>query len=245
MAPSSKVPTSTQLSRRWTAIISAALIVHIVAVVSAVLASPSGPWPMRDGSGMSTPPQFAFDTQRAFNWYVRALRLNHNHHYSGNRPDRPVAKLAVPTKDSTGRDSKKIVLPDPQANLWVQRRQKILTSWLADDQPARPPIGEMIPAPNMPAPSAIIWDSVDNHRLRLRTVPLHLMPRDRPVFRPSEWSMLLARAYSRRLSRVSKTDGLGTIRLTYEAIPPAILFFPNSQPGAYDELVSDYGVLLP
>jgi hypothetical protein len=83
------------------------------------------------------------------------------------------------------------------------------------------------------------------HRLRLKSVPQHLAPRDRSVFRPSEWSLLLARSYARHLCRAHGAASAEIVRHTREAIPPAVLFFDDAPPEAFEELVSTFGEVSP
>jgi hypothetical protein len=102
----------------------------------------------------------------------------------------------------------------------------------------------MIPAPNRAVPTVRIWEIAGNGGLELRTVPEHLVPRDRPVFRASARSLLLARSYARYLCRINGAAKAEVIRHTQEPIPPAVMFMSNQPPaGAFNELTSNFGEL--
>lgn len=231
------------LSSRVMTGVSVVIVAHFVAVIARILSPMSGPWVTREGPSMSTPPQFAYDMNRVVEPYLRSIKLTSNYHYEGNRPGRPAAKLMIRMKDPSGHEQTETILPDSKANRMVQNRQQRLARWLADDQPVAAPIGEMIAAPNANAPTTQIWEQVGNRQLRLATTPTHLIPRDRGVFRPSDWSLLVLRSYGRRLERKSGTGEPQLLRGTFEPIPPAVLFMDNLPRGAFEELVSDYGEL--
>jgi hypothetical protein len=91
--------------------------------------------------------------------------------------------------------------------------------------------------------TALIWDFDAERTLRLRAVPEHLVPRDRPVFRPSSWSLLLARSYVRHLCRVNGASTAELVRHSREPILPALIFMPEPPAATFDELVSSFGEL--
>src|SRR5262249_51306775 len=134
-------------------------------------------------------------------------------------------------------------IPDPEANFWVRHRQSLLAQALADDEPVPPPQGEKVAAPGQQTRTVEIWDEVEKGvpRLAIKKVPEHLIPRDRPVFRPSEWSLILAQSYARYLCRTHGADKAEIIRHTQEAIPPGVLFGPEPPPGAFPVLTSNFG----
>ena len=75
-------------------------------------------------------------------------------------------------------------------------------------------------------------------------MPEHLIPRDRPVFRPSEQSLLLARSYARYLCRTHGAATAELIRHTGEPITPAVMFTSGQPPAAaVNELISSFGEL--
>jgi hypothetical protein len=230
---------------RWLAVIgSLAIAFHLMAVLSGALAAPSGPWPNAEGGGMSTPPQFAFTVHDDLtSGYLRLIKMTHDYHFLTNRPALPGVSFEARLKDASGEERATLRFPDPDANACVRHRQSLLARWLADDQPVPPPVGEVIAAPNQDVPKVTIWDITEPRRLAIRAVPEHLVPRDRSVFRPSEWSLLLARSYARHLSRTHEAATVEIIRHTREAIPPAVLFFDNMKDEAFAELLSNFGEL--
>ena len=224
---------------------SAVIAFHLVAVAALALAAPSGPWPTAFGTSTATGPQFARAVSDVTTpYYLGPLKLTHNYHFAGNRPAAPSVYVEARLKDAEGRTLRTLRLPDEGANLWVRHRQALLAQWLTDDQPVQPKLGEAIPAPNQAAPTVSIWDGAGPGRpLALRAVPEHLVPRDRPVFRPSDWSLLLARSYARHLCREHGAASAELVRHTREAILPAVLFLPEPPADALDELISNFGEL--
>jgi hypothetical protein len=170
--------------------------------------------------------------------------MTNNYHFLGNRPAMPGVSFEVRLKDESGNDLRTLSFPEANSNFWVRHRQSVLARGLADDQPVEPPQGEMIPAPNRSAPTAQIWEMAGDQRLELRRVPEHLVPRDRPVFRPSERSLLLARSYARYLCREHGAAKAEFIRHTGEPITPAVMFTSGPPPAvAFSELLSNFGEL--
>src|SRR5439155_9970192 len=166
-------------------------------------AAPSGPWPTPFGTSLALGPPFAGRinsvTTRA---YLEPLRMTHNYHFTGTRLDLPAVKFEVRLKDDQGLPLETLEFPSPKANGWVRQRQELLAQELSDDDPVQGPRGEVIPAPATKMETVRIWDMVPGvNVLKLRPAPLHLIPKDRPVFRPRDWSLLLARSYVRYLCR--------------------------------------------
>jgi hypothetical protein len=244
---SQPVPDPAEGIPRWI-VVSGSLVIafHLLAVASGALAAPSGPWPNAEGGGLFTPPQFAFSVREHLtDWYLGLVRMTHNYHFSSNRPAAPGVFFEARLRDAAGQEVAALRFPDPAANPWVRHRQALLAKWLADDQPVPPPAGEVIAAPGQTPPAVVIWDLAGPHRLRLRAVPQHLVPRDRPVFRPSEWSLVLARSYARHLCRAHGTASAEIVRHTREAIPPAVLFFDDVPAESFEELVASFGEVAP
>jgi hypothetical protein len=217
---------------------------HLLAVTVAVVAAPSGPWPAPEGASLATPPQFAYSMHRDVTAsYVQALKLQHNAHFAGNRPGVPGAWFEARLKDDKGREIATVRVPDPAANAWLYHQQACLAGRLADDEPVPPPQSEVIAAPNQEVPTVGIWDIAGNRKLKLARVPIHLVPRDRPVFRPSEYSLVLARSYARHLCRVYDAATAEIIRHTQDPLPPAVLAADGPPEAAFGELVSNFGEL--
>jgi hypothetical protein len=217
------------------------IVGHLTAVLMLVLAVPSGPWG-NFGNGPAQAPAFA---QAAANYltpyYLRYLKMTHTYHFQASRPAVPGVSFEVRLKDDQGQEIRTVRFPDPQANFWVRHRQDLLARGLADDLPVEPVNSEAIPAPNRPVQTVDIWDGVGEWRLAIRSVPEHLIPRDRPVMKPSPWSLLLARAYVRHLCREHGAASGELIRRTREALPPVLLNGDEMPPAAFAELVSNFG----
>jgi hypothetical protein len=225
---------------------SAVILLHLAAIVANTLATTSGPWPSPEGGNMSPPPQFAFSVTeisaggtKLIPAYLQAIKMTHTYHLATSRPAQPGAFFEVRLRDAEGNDLGTRKFPDPEANFWVRHRQSLLAQGLADDMPVVPPQTEAVAAPNKEAPHVLIWDGTPSG-LRLRSVPEHLLPRDRPVFRPSDWSMLLARSYGRRLIRTTGANTVEIVRHSRDPYPPMVLFIDNAPAGAFEELVSTY-----
>jgi hypothetical protein len=221
---------------------SAAIVAHFFAVAVLVLAAPSGPWPTAQGANIAAEPQFAHELNKVVTPnYLVPLRMTHNYHFATNRPGVPAVSFEVNLKDDHGKTLQVVSFPDKNTNFWVHHRQWLLAQALADDQPIEPRGGEVIAAPHQKVQTVSIWDIASEHKLVLRDVPEHLVPRDRPVFRPSEWSLLVARSYVRYLCRVHGAASGELIRHTREPIPPAVMFGEDVPAGTFDELMSSFG----
>ena len=232
------------MSRPLVAVASAVIVFHLGSVLTNVLAAPSGPWP--PGGNLATPPQLAFSLNRELApRYLEPLKLTHNYHFADNRPGRPGVWFEVRLANESGRELATLRFPDPSASTPVRHRQSLLAFALADDQPVAPPTGEWIAAPGREMPTVPIWDLAGDNELRLRPVPAHLVPRDRMVYRPSDWSLILARSYVRHLCREHGAAKGELIRHTREAIPPAVMFERDVPPDAFGELVSHFGEVTP
>jgi hypothetical protein len=220
---------------------SAALAFHLLALGALVLAAPSGPWPTSFGTGMGMEPPFAQAvsdlTTRS---YLMPLKMTHNYHFPTDRPGGPSASFEVRLRDAEGKPLETLPFPDPAANFWVRHRQGLLAQQLTDDLPVEPRGGETIPAPGRPVATVAVWDPAEGGGLRLRSVPEHLVPRDRPVFRPSPWSLLLARSYARHLCRLHGAASAEVIRTTREPVLPTVLF-ADEVPADFEALVSNFG----
>lgn len=230
---------------RWFVVVgSLAIAFHLFAVVVNALAAPSGPWPNMEGAGGMEvmPPQAAFSiNQWISRVYSDPLKMTNNYHFNSNRPGLPGVYFEVKLKDESGQEVATLKFPEKDANFWVRHRQAQLANGLGNDMPVQNQQGEVIPAPNRPVPSIAIWDMVDNQKLKIKSVSQNMMPRDRQVMRPSQWSMVLAASYGRYLCRTHNAASAEIIRHNKQPIPPAVLFMNNFQSGAFDDLVSNYG----
>ena len=213
-------------------------------------------------------PAFAHAIRGLADWHGQYLRLANSDHFVFNRPAAvPAVEMEVRLKDGDGKVTRTLRFPDPQANPWVRQRQELLARALAPDQPSEPSGQEVVPAPGQKAPTADIWltreddipdpsasakldfltDPDPDHpvQLRLRTVPLHLVPRGRGVMRPSELSVVVARSYARSLCRQYGAARAEIIRHTREPISPALLFKGEPPADAFEELLASFGEVSP
>jgi hypothetical protein len=227
---------------RWAVLLgSAALAFHLLALGALVLAAPSGPWPTSFGTGTAMEPPFARAVSGLTTpYYLLPLKMAHTYHFPTDRPGVPAATFEVRLRDAQGKPLQTLPFPDPRANFWVRHRQGLLAQGLTDDQPVEPQGGETIPAPGRPVATVAIWDLAEGGGLRLRSVPEHLVPRDRPVFRPSPWSLLLVRAYARHLCRAHGAASAEVIRISREPVAPTALF-ADAVPADFETLVSNFG----
>lgn len=231
---------------RWLLCLGSLLIsYHLLSVGLNVLAAPSGPWPAMEGSDMAMPPQLpAYVHAQVALPYLQMVKLTHNYHFRTNRTGQPEAYLEVKLKDQDGELMKTLRFPDPEAGRAIRSWQEALARWATDDQPIQPSMIEKIPAPNQKIPEIPIWEnSVDDmRRLTLTFIPENEVPRDRPVFRPSQWSLIVVRSLGRYLCRVHGASSCEVFRRSREPIPPRILQERESPP-ENEDLVSAYGRL--
>jgi hypothetical protein len=253
---------------RWLVIVGSVVILfHLIAVGARVLAVPSGPWPSpMEGATIMTPPQFAYSLlynsdpqgtpeqqqnlarqQTLVSHYLNGLHLTNNYHFGSNRPGQPGVRFEIRLKDKDGNLIEVVRFPDDKANAWVQHRQKLLADNLVDE-PVMPPQGENIAAPGRKAPTIDIWEPAGGEQkpgagqnLVLKTIETHLTPRDRPVFRPSDWAQLMAKAYCRRLCRVYGAAKAELIRQSRDPYPPMILTIDAPPTDAFADLTSNFG----
>lgn len=219
-----------------------ALAGHLLAVAALALAAPSGPWPTPFGRDTAAGPAFAEAVSEVTTGrYLAPLKLSHNYHFAGNRPGLPGVYFEVRLKDAAGKPLRPVRIPDPGANFWVRHRQALLAQALADDRPLSPPGGEVVAAPRQRMRTVPIWDRDADGTLRLRRVAEHLIPRDRTVYRPSEWSLVLANSYVRHLCRRHGASSGELIRHTREPILPAVLFLDEVPAGTFEGLISNFG----
>lgn len=230
---------------------SAVVLFHFIALGGMVISAPSGPW--FPGSPQIPGPQFAAPIEVAASPYLLATRMTHTYRFAADRP-RPTVYFEVNLTDENGRNLKTRKFPDPKASPWVRHRQRLLAEGLFGDTPVPPPQGE-----RLGAPPRTIWEPVppqpgekpnpDKMVAVLKSVPEHLVPRDRPVLSPSEWSLLLAKAYARHLCREHNAVSAEIVRHSREQVlPPTWLPRMPGQERAeppdplFMELVYNFGV---
>ncbi len=239
---------------RWLVIAGSAVIaLHFVALGLHVLAVRSGPWPTPMGQAMAEPPAFVrtiYDdlavtvnnTQyRPVQLYLAGLKMTHNYHFMANQLGGVDARIEVRLKDDKGKTIKTVRFPDEDANFWVRHRQSLLAQALTNDEPVEARPGERIPAPGKKSEQVRFWDMAPDRTLVIASKPEHLVPRDRPVMRPSPWAEVLARSYMRYLCRVHGAHKAELIRHTRYFIHPAVLPEKDWPPDLFEELISNFG----
>jgi hypothetical protein len=221
---------------------SLAILFHLGAVIVHALAAPSGPWPGPDGMNMAGAPSFTQTLDEALvGGYLKPLKLTHNYHFWGNRPSAPGVYLEVKLKDTKGEILTTLRFPDTQTNPWVRYLQGLFAQGLVPDQPIAPPQGETIPAPGQQVRMVDIWDMAGEQSLRLSQVPEHLIPRNRPVYGPTEWSRVLVRSYARYLCQKHGAASAEVVRHSRESIPPTVFLTGDAPPMAFTDLTASYG----
>ncbi len=223
---------------------SLAIFLHLGVIIIHTLAAPSGPWPGPEGMTMASPPSFAQSLDEPLvPMYLKPLKLTHNYHFWGNRPSAPGVFVDVKLKDAKGELLTTLHFPDSTANVWVRYLQGLFAQGLVPDQPITPPQGEAIPAPHQQVRMVPIWDVAGDQSLRLNRVPEHLIPRNRLVYGPTEWSLVLVRSYARYLCRQHGAAMAEVVRHSRESIPPSFLLMGNPPPMAFTDLIASYGDL--
>lgn len=217
---------------------SVVVIMHLVVFACLALGSQSGPWPTPMGPSMAEGPQFVRPVvDLALPNYLQPLRMTHNYHFMTNNTSQAGVYFEVHLKDKAGTRIKTLKFPDEKANPWIRHRQSLLAQGLAQDQSVPPPQGEVIAAAKQKV-EMMIWEPSDNE-LRLKRIPQHLVPRDRPVMTPSEWSLTLAKTYARFLCRLHHADTAEIVRHSRDAWQPGYLFIPTIPPN--ETLVCNFG----
>jgi hypothetical protein len=217
---------------------SLAIIFHLGAVIVHALAAPSGFWPNMEG--MAAPPAFAQSLDESLvSAYLKPLKLTHNYHFMGNHPVAPGVFVEAKLKDAKGEVLKTVHCPDPAANAWIRSMQAVFVQGMVPDQPVAPPQGEAVPAPHQQPRTVQIWEG--NLSLRLSPVPEHLIPRNRPVFSPTDWSVVLVHSYARYLCRKYGAASAEVIRHSRDAISPTMLSMGPPPPMVFADIVANYG----
>jgi hypothetical protein len=231
--PAARIP-------RWIVGLGSVLIgFHFLCVGINVLAAPSGPWPEM---GRVDPPPFAVVANSLVApTYLLPLKMGNNYHFPSNIPGTRAVYIEARLKDESGKVFKTVILPDPEANSYVQHRQQLFANGLADDVLVPPPGGEDVAAPGEKLARIDIWDTPKDRPLEIKTVSVLRVPRGRPVFRPSEWSLVLARSYARHVRQTHGAARVEILRHWADPIPPMVLFGMDPRPGAFDEQVANFG----
>jgi len=114
----------------WLMILGSAFVVfHLLAIGVLVLSAPSGPWlaPPPFPPSQVEGPRFALGiAELTTAYYLRPLKMTHNYHFLGNRPDAPGVTFEVRLKDADGHVSETLHFPSPRANAWLRYRHTLL-----------------------------------------------------------------------------------------------------------------------
>src|SRR5262249_35084299 len=124
-------------------------------------------------------------------------------------------------------------------NMAVRHRQGLLTLVFGEDRRIMPRQSELIAAPGQTLPVYQVWE-MDKGELRLRTMDENQIPRDHPVFGPSEAMFVLAQAYSRYLCETHGAAKAEVIRHYQDPIRPFVLT-EDVPARAFEEIVSNFG----
>jgi hypothetical protein len=123
-------------------------------------------------------------------------------------------------------------------------KKDILPSYLAEPEAKtsddNSPLSNMLLQGNPESKAAKIL------RLQLVSVPEYqegAIPRDRPLSRPSDWSLLLARSYLRYLCQKHNAHSAELVRHSQEPVMPALMFSPEQPPETFVETQSNFGDL--
>ena len=194
------------------------------------------------GGDLATPPVFAVMIDDATRpGYLRMLKMTSTYHFMTNRAEIPDAYLEVRLRNEAGELAQTLKLPEEGVNAWVRHRQELLARYIMDDRPLPPPAGEVLPAPGQPLPTVQFWRPGPDRISRLHSEAQHLVPRNAPLFQPSELSLILARSYARHLCRKHGAASAEIIRHSRQPLSPVVLFQPEVPPDATEELVASFG----
>jgi hypothetical protein len=220
------------------------IVAHFGAVGIRSLAAPTGPWAAEESAAMAEPPQFLATLDRLVTpTYLRALKMTYLYRYQEHFPALPGVSFEIELRDDAGKSIGAYSFPDPKASFAVRYRQSLVARTLADDQPVQPPVQEAIPAPDRKPRKVRILEIVRPGFLKMRTVSEHLVPRDRPVSAPSDWSLIVASSICRHLCRTKGARTADFIRHTREAVAPSLLLADEALPERFAELTADFGEL--
>jgi hypothetical protein len=254
---------------------SAAIVLHLTALGALALSARSGPWVTPFGNTPAEGPQFAQAINGlTTNYYLRYLGMTHNYHFLTSQASFPGVALEVRLRDAEGNLIKTVKFPEEDANFWVRHRQAMLAQAIGDDQPAPARGGEALALQGDKARKLNFWlepqevaalqktrvllpqlptlDPVPEGKKanRLVLVPVRADDRNNVPDRmtlstPSDWSLILAKAYVRHLARKHNAATAELIRVHRSAIPPELMFAeqpPADMFNPFIDWVSHFGI---
>jgi hypothetical protein len=260
--PQASVPDEPVLPRWLVVVGSAVILFHLTAIIIPVLDVPSGPWPspnpMVEPMLRGNPPKFAESASELSTMHADWFRVAHSFYFVSDQPANiPEVEFEVLLKDAQGNLMETLHYPDPNANLWVRHRQKVLASALAGDQSLPPNQSVAIPAPGAQIPTTLVWmepkehraddapltESIEGHPVQfwLKEEHNHLLPRGRPLSAPGDLTLILVRSYARYLCRSHGAARAEVVRLMRDPIPPAVLYGQDLPPEMYRDKVATFG----
>lgn len=226
---------------------SLAIAIHLLLAFIMTLNEPSGPWPV-DGAGIpADPPRFVREIGNYWltNLYHNSVRSNHSFHFSSNRQEGQEISFDGLIKDDKGTVIKKVSIPDPEAPSSIQVRQRLLAQQLGNDEPLPPQQGVIIAAPGKELEPIRWWHQEADRRYILKTENPNAVPRNQSFMHPTDAQLIIARSYSRFLSRQNAGAKVELTRSWYNPIMPMVLV-NDPPPNAADlrHFSSSYGELI-
>jgi hypothetical protein len=230
---------------RWLVLAGSAFVAfHLFAIGMLVLSAQSGPWVTPFGvPSPAVAPMFAAKVNTlTYPYYLQPLQMTHNYHFLGNRPETTGIQFEIRVKDDRGRLIETVRLPSPKDNPWLRQRHLLMASHLGDDQPVQAPNTEQVPAPGQKMPTEKIWEPTGPTSSALRDTPTHLIPKNQPVFKPRDWTLILVRSYARHLCREHGGASAEVVRHSRQPVMPGLLMVPEDRvpPTTWDMLTSTF-----
>lgn len=225
---------------------SVAIALHLLLAFIITLNVPSGPWPVGGAGIPADPPRFIsrIGESKWVKRYYNALPSYHSFHFSSNRQEGQEISFDGLIKDDKGTVIKKISFPDPEAPSSIQVRQRLLAQQLGNDEPLPPQQGVIIAAPGKELEPIRWWHQEADRRYILKTENPNAVPRNQSFMHPTDAQMLIARSFSRFLSRQNAGARVELTRNWYDPILPMVLV-NDPPPSAADlrHFSSSYGEL--
>lgn len=226
---------------------SVAIALHLLLAFILTLNQPSGPWPVQGAGLPADPPRFVSGIGNHWltNLYHNTVRSNHSFHFSSNRQEGQEISFDGLIKDDKGTVIKKISIPDPEAPSSIQVRQRLLAQQLGSDEPLPPQTGVIIAPAGKELEPVRWWHQDADRRFILKTENPNAVPRNQSFMHPTDAQLIIARAYSRFLSRQNAGARVELNRNWYDPILPMVLV-NDPPPNAADlrHFSSSYGELI-
>lgn len=217
--------TGVTLPPLWVMLAASTLIVFhfFCALITALFAS-SGPWPAPMGSMEALPPQFAITMGRSVaEPYQHILKTNSPFRFISIKQEQIDIAFEAVMRDANGTVKSKHVWPDPDAPEAIRYRQRLLAQQLGNDIPL-PPQESIIIAPGGEKLRTVRWWHPEgDHRMILKQDSPNAVPRNQTFMQPGDWQFIVAKSYTRYLSRVHPETKVEIIRTWCEPVQPMVL----------------------